>query len=138
MPEVSEVRGTATDTERDALVRQAELVISNVLRGGVLLSAAIILVGVVMFYARYYATNGRGVVNRPFPHTLATVGQGLAHADPLAVVALGLLLLLLTPVMRVAVSIVAFMLERDWRYVVITTIVLIILIVSFLLGRGGA
>ena len=51
---------------------------------------------------------------------------------------LGLMLLVATPVLRVAVSVIAFGLERDMRYVIITLIVLAILITSFLLGRGGA
>ncbi|MEO7000231.1 MAG: DUF1634 domain-containing protein [Ktedonobacterales bacterium] len=33
---------------------------------------------------------------------------------------------------------IAFMLERDHLYTVITIIVLAILIISFLLGKGGA
>jgi uncharacterized membrane protein len=112
------------------------LIISNVLRGGVLLSAAFIVVGVVAFYWRYLAS-GRHVSDRPFPHSLDMVAQGLLAADPLAIIALGLLILLATPVLRVAVSIVAFALEHDWRYTAITTLVLAILIASFLLGRGG-
>jgi uncharacterized membrane protein len=64
--------------------------------------------------------------------------SGGAHGDPLAVIALGLLVLIATPVLRVAVSIVTFALERDWVYVAITTLVLCILIASFLLGAGGA
>ncbi len=123
--------------QHDKLIRQAELVISNVLRGGVLLSGAIILIGVILFYIRYFSA-GSGNNAAAFPHSLGAVGQGLARGDPLAIIALGLLVLLITPVLRVAVSIVAFGLERDWRYVVITSIVLAILIVSFVLGRGGA
>ena len=124
--------------ERERLLRQAELIISHVLRGGVLLSAAVILGGVTLFYLRYFALVGRPEHTAAFPHTLAAVGQGLAGGDPLAIIALGLLVLLATPVVRVAVSIVAFGLERDWRYVVITSIVLLILLTSFLLGKGGA
>lgn len=124
--------------DRERLIRQAELIISQVLRGGVLLSAAVILSGVILFYLRYFALVGHPERTTAFPHTLAAVGQGLVAGDPLAIIALGLLLLLATPVVRVAVSIVAFGLERDWGYVVITSIVLLILLASFLLGKGGA
>ncbi len=123
--------------ERDALVRQAELIISNVLRGGVITSGIVILAGTVAFYTRYLGQNGRAATTS-FPHSIAAVAHGLRAGDPVSIIALGLLLLLLTPVLRVAVSIVAFALEHDWRYVVITTIVLLILIASFLLGKGGA
>ena len=123
---------------RETLVRQAELIISHVLRGGVLLSAAIISSGVVLFYVRAFASGGHGEDPSAFPHTLASVGQGLARGDPQAIIIFGLLVLLATPVVRVAVSIVAFLLERDWRYVVITTLVLLILLISFFPGKGGA
>lgn len=126
------------DHDRELLIRQVELVISQVLRGGVLLSAAIIGIGVVWFYWRYLMARGPGLVVSDFPHTLGGVGTGLVHGDPLAVIALGLLILLATPIVRVAVSIVAFAVERDWTFVVVTGLVLLILLVSFFLGRGGA
>lgn len=113
-------------SRNDALVRQAELIISNVLRGGVLLSAAIIVIGAVMFYA------GGGGQTLTFPHTLSAVAQMLAQGNPLAIIMLGLLVLLATPVVRVAVSIVAFALEHDRLYVGITSLVLAILLVSIL------
>lgn len=124
--------------DRQKLIRQAELVISYVLRGGVLISAAIIVVGVIAFYREYLTTPGRAPSITAFPHTLPAVATGLAHGDPLAIIVLGLLVLLITPVARVAVSIIAFAVERDWRYVVITSLVLLILLISFGLGRGGA
>ncbi len=117
-------------------MRQAEIVISFILRGGVVVSGVIIAIGVLLYYMR--AAAGMGLPVDTIPHTLPMVAHGLATGDPLSIIALGLLLLLLTPVMRVAVSIGAFAIERDWRYVAITAIVLAILIISFLLGKGGA
>jgi uncharacterized membrane protein len=119
-------------------VRQTELIISYVLRGGVFLSAGIILVGVIAFYARYGTVASRVSADRVFPHTLPSVLSGLASGSPLAIVTLGLLVLLVTPVLRVLVSIFAFAVERDWRYTTITCIVLFILLVSFFLGKVGA
>jgi uncharacterized membrane protein len=123
------------DDDHDAIVSKTELFISNILRGGVLLSATIIVIGVVMFYARYsmHAADAHS-----FPHSLGAVISGIARADARSVIVLGLLVLLITPVLRVAVSIVAFAIESDWRYVVITAIVLFVLLLSFFLGRGGA
>lgn len=122
------------------LVRQSELLISNILRIGVIVSAVVILIGVVDYYAQYLgkATNFSA---SDFPRTLGQVGAGLGQGNPLAIIALGLLLLLATPVLRVAVSILAFAAERDRDYVIITLIVLAILlgsilIVGNLLGNG--
>lgn len=126
---------TATVIDKDRRLRQAELAISHVLRGGVILSAAIILLGVVWFYLQMAIT---GHATLTYPHSVLEVAQELAQGNPLALVALGLLILLLTPILRVAISIVIFALERDWLYTVITLVVLLILLVSLLLGRGGA
>lgn len=127
-----------SQAQKDDIVRQTELVISFVLRGGVLLSAGIILVGVIAYYVRYGSAASRLAADRVFPHTVSSVFAGLAQGSPLAIIALGLLVLLATPVLRVLVSIFAFAVERDWRYTVITTIVLVILLVSFFLGKVGA
>ena len=52
-----------------------------------------------------------------------------------AVVAIGLLLMILTPVARVAVSVLAFLYQRDRVFTFITLAVLIILLMSFVIGR---
>lgn len=121
---------------RDALIRQAELIISGVLRGGVVSSAALIVVGVAAFYLR--GDWRSPTTDSAFPHTLASVWQGALRGESLAIIALGLLVLLATPILRVLVSIGAFLLEGDRLYAVITAVVLLILVVSFFLGRGGA
>jgi uncharacterized membrane protein len=138
MERAQEPRLRSPQHAEDALLRRTELIISVVLRGGVFVSAGIILIGVVGFYARDLAGGARGVDPRAYPRSLGAVLSGVAHRDPLAVIALGLLVLIATPVLRVAVSIVTFALERDWVYVLITALVLCILIASFLLGAGGA
>ena len=126
---------TGMAAEPDRRLRQAELIISHVLRSGVIVSAAVILLGVLWFYLQM-AITGHAALG--YPHTFGGIIRRLFHGEPLALVALGLLILLLTPILRVAISIVVFALERDWCYTVITVLVLIILLVSLLLGRGGA
>lgn len=116
---------------------QMDQIISYVLRGGVLLSAGLLIVGAAL-YAVSALRGEAPAATATYPHSLGDVVAGVAHGDPLAVLALGLLVLLLTPVARVAISIFAFARERDWLYVGITTLVLLILLASFLLGRGGA
>ncbi len=70
-----------------------------------------------------------------FPHTLSEVFQGALQTRGEAIVAVGLLLLILTPVTRVAVSILAFLYQRDRVFTFITLTVLIILLMSFVIGR---
>ena len=109
-----------------------EQIVGNLLRTGVALAAAVVLAGGVWYlaahptatadYHQFHARAGR------FPWT-----QGLT--PPLATIQIGLLLLVATPVARVAFSLVAFGLERDRVYVVITMIVLAIL--AYSLAGGG-
>ena len=72
---------------------------------------------------------------RAFPHTLRETREGIRELRGEAFIVVGLLLLIATPVMRVAVSIVAFLLKRDWIFVAITSVVLALLILSFFLGK---
>lgn len=125
---------TTQTQANDTKLRQAELIISYVLRGGVVISAAIILLGVLWFYLQMAIT---GHPTMGYPHSFSGIVRRLAHGEPLALVALGLVILLATPILRVAVSILTFALERDWLYTAITLLVLIILLVSLVLGRGG-
>ncbi len=116
-----------------SVVRETELLIGNVLRGGVLLSVAVILTGISYFYVQRMM----GMLHHPtFPDTLPAVLTGLAHGNALAIVMLGLIILLATPVVRVAVSIAAFAIEEDRTYVIITTLVLAILLFS-IFGIGA-
>lgn len=62
---------------------------------------------------------------------------GLLKADPVAVTELATVILILTPVARVLVSLVAFASERNWKYVAITAIVALAIGLSWLLGSAG-
>ncbi len=99
-----------------------------ILQGGVILSASIILIGLLMLPLRPGGFSVSGLLS--FPQTFSQVWVGLLMLHPQAIIALGLLLLIATPILRVAVSIVAFALERDRRFVVITALVLAILLLS--------
>ena len=54
-----------------------------------------------------------------------------------ALIQLGLLVLIATPIARVILSVFVFLYERDWPYVFITLVVLGILLYSLLAGYGG-
>jgi len=134
-------------------ISEMEELIGGVLRYGVLLSFAIVLLGVVLLalqgntgYAGnhaggrsqlqaltdYHAANGGR-----WPLTPTDVLSGVAHGRPYAVVMLGLLVLIATPVIRVGASVIAFAWEKDGAYVAITSYVFLVLIVSFVIGKGG-
>ncbi|MBK9715036.1 MAG: DUF1634 domain-containing protein [Kouleothrix sp.] len=104
-------------------------VVHGVLIVGLVISTALMLIGVglALFYQRDLPT----VV----PDIDDVVGRVLA-LRPSGFLALGLLVLIATPILRVVGSIGAFLYERDWRFAGVTTLVLAVLIVSLLLGRG--
>jgi uncharacterized membrane protein len=110
-----------------------EIWIARLLRGGVVLAAAIVLIGGIGHLAKFGQDRAmyhsfHGV---PAQYTdVRSIVAGAMHLDWLAVIQFGLLVLIATPVARVAMSIVAFGLERDWVYVGITAVVLGILMYS--------
>lgn len=110
-------------------------VIGWILQGGVLLSSAVICLGLGLLLVHPAQLSSLNAL--AFPKTLGQVKDELLALQPQALIAVGLLLLIATPVIRVTISIFAFAKEHDRRYVVITTVVLLILITSFLLGKGG-
>lgn len=121
-------RGGPGKQKRSPVTDKTNVVIGWILQGGVILSALVVLIGLVLMAFQPHKFAPQNLLN--FPQTFGQVWAGLLTLSPQAVIALGLLLLIATPVMRVAVSIVAFAVERDWRYVIITCIVLIILLFS--------
>jgi uncharacterized membrane protein len=113
--------------------RRLEIVISVLLRTGVLISAAVVLLGGVCFLSRHGQEQPEYRVFHGTPQIYRSVSGVIHAAGPSncsAVIQLGLLLLILTPVARVAFSLLGFALERDHTYVLLTSIVLAILIYS--------
>jgi uncharacterized membrane protein len=116
-----------------------EIIIGSLLRAGVMLAASVVLIGGVLYLARHghetvnYTTfNGEPEALKSIP----TVLEGTASLHARAIIQFGLLLLIATPIARVAFAAFAFALEKDYMYVIITLIVLAVLLYS-LLGSAG-
>jgi uncharacterized membrane protein len=102
---------------------------------GVLLAAAVVLAGGIYHLIRHGAT---------VPHFEVFHGEPAEYRDPAlilrdalhlhsrAIIQLGLLVLVLTPIARVAFSVVGFLRERDWTYVGTTLVVLAVLLYNLL------
>lgn len=130
----------------DERTARLELIVSNVLRYGVILSAVVTAIGFALLVRATYAGTPQPGSAAIFPpprghaEVLRTPGEvagRLLQGDPNAVVILGLLILLFTPILRVAVSTIGFAIQRDWAYVAITLYVLVVLGVGFLVGAAG-
>lgn len=105
----------------------------NLLRVGVVTSALVIVLGGAIYLLRH----GSEIINyRVFHQTqpelrhVRGIVQSSRELQGRGVIQLGLLLLIATPVARVAFSIFGFWEERDRMYVVFTAIVLVILLCS--------
>lgn len=123
----------ADTKERRSEAEEVEAIVSRVLRIGVLISAAVIVAGLILLLI----AGNTGYPEGTYPVSPGAAVAGAAALKPAAVLQTGLMLLILTPVLRVAASLFIFLKERDYLYVVITLIVLVILAVSFLLGKAG-
>src|SRR5271157_6143287 len=115
-----------------------EVMIGNLLRAGVLLAASVVLLGAAIYLSLhameptdFHTFRGEAAALRTVP----AIVKGAAHFHGKSIIQLGLLLLIATPVARVAFSVVAFAIERDYLYVVLTLLVLAILTYSLMGGR---
>jgi uncharacterized membrane protein len=116
-----------TDERMDKLI-------GGLLRGGVILSAATVLAGGVWHLAQSGGAVPQDHLFHGEPAELRSVGgvlHGLAAGDAASLIQLGLLLMIATPIVRVAFSVYAFAAQRDGTYVAITLIVLAALAASF-------
>lgn len=110
-----------------------ERIISVLLRGGVILSALIVagagactLVRHGSEFPNYHVFHGTA----PEYRTVRGIIGAVSPSNCRAIIQLGLLLLIATPIARVAFALVGFALERDRNFVVITAIVLAVLLYS--------
>jgi uncharacterized membrane protein len=115
-----------------------EDIVGNLLRAGVTISAAVVLAGGIIYLLRHGSSHPDYHVFRGEPQDLRTLSGIFHDAFTLhgrGIIQLGLLLLIATPVARVAFSIWGFAAEHDRMYVIFTSIVMVILLYS-LLGAG--
>jgi uncharacterized membrane protein len=120
-----------------------EILISNLLRAGVVSALVVIVAGLVLLYVghpeymRSSEAYGRLIHPTEAPElSPASIIEGALRADGASIITIGFLILALTPVLRVALSLVVFIYQKDRIFTLITLAVLIILIGSFLLGKA--
>ena len=115
--------------------KRMDEIIGTLLRTGVTLAAAFVLFGGAVYLVRHHTPATNYAVFQSEPAELRSL-RGISHEalafSGRALIQFGLLILIATPVARVAFSIFAFLYERDWTYVLITAIVLVLLLYSLL------
>ncbi len=127
---------TATEKKKGNFLwsdRQIGRIIGHLLWAGVLIAAFTVLAGGMVYLAKYGRTAASYKIFRGEPSQLRSLGGIMRDAASLrgqGLIELGLLLLISTPVARVAFSILAFALQRDLLYVMVTAFVLSVLVFS--------
>ncbi len=111
-----------------------EKLLSNLLKYGVLLASTVVLFGGILYLIRhgsepvdYHIFHSEPLEFRSITGVITTILSG-SHRG---IIQLGLLLLVATPILRVVVSLLFFIKQKNWIYVTITTLVLTTLIYSF-------
>ncbi|MBB1138434.1 DUF1634 domain-containing protein [Myroides sp. WP-1] len=117
---------------------QLQNIIGNVLRYGVLSALTVTLLGGIILLAK----DAQQVVSfstfvekdQNLFVVFQTILQGVKEWDGASIIFLGILLLFLTPALRLLLSLFSFILEKDKLYVVITLIVIAVIILSVSFG----
>ncbi|HUM06793.1 MAG TPA: DUF1634 domain-containing protein [Terriglobales bacterium] len=115
--------------------RRVETIVGNLLRAGVIVSALVVLAGGAVFLIRHGFEPANYRVFRGEPSELKHIRgvlRGIAGLHGRAFIQLGLLLLIATPIARVALALFGFAEERDRMYVGFTAAVLVVLLYSLL------
>ncbi|WP_159477453.1 DUF1634 domain-containing protein [Chryseobacterium sp. 18068] len=111
--------------------------VGNLLRLGVILSVITSLVGFVKLFMegfqmpRKYKLLDMGTSSeKVWSHFWETLCKG----EGMAIIQLGILMLIFTPLMRIIFALIGYLKEKDYVYVIISSIVLAIMAVSFFTG----
>ena len=117
-----------------------QLLLGRVLRIGTVISISIVFFGGIIYLHRHGATMAdyktfTGIP--PFVQHVDTIFDAAFHMRGQAIIQLGIILLIATPILRVVFSAIGFVLEKDYLYTGISILVLLIILASMLSGHAG-
>jgi uncharacterized membrane protein len=122
--------------------RSLEEIVGRMLVIGVLTAAAVIAVGLALLIPP--GTGKRVLLSQlmsehevfvaDLPRSLVAVAAGVLHGRPVAIIFLGVVILILTPVMRVVAAGIYFARHGERRYALISIAILLLLLLGFVLG----
>ena len=112
--------------------------VGNLLRLGVILSVTTSLVGFIKLYLEGFEMpknyDQLGIASE---NIWQSFWDSLTHFEAMGIIQLGILLLIITPLMRIIFALIGYLKEKDYTYVVISMIVLGIMFISFISGYGN-
>ena len=117
--------------------RNLEIIMGNLLRVGVITAALFVLFGGILYLIHhgFSLPNYKTFKGEPsYLKNISGIFTNIFSFKTGAIIQFGLILLIATPVARVAFSVIAFLYEKDYMYTVFTLIVLSVLLYSFFAG----
>ena len=111
-----------------------EHVIGYLLRYGVISASLVVLAGGIVYLYRHghQLPDYRQFLGEPAKmREPGLMWQAVLRGEGRPLISLGLLILIATPIARIAVSILGYLLEKDYLYTVLTTIVLLVILWNF-------
>lgn len=128
----------ANNNGKNLADRDIELLVGRLLRTGVITASCIVLLGGILFLIQhgsspmpsYHHFNGEDSSFTTFGSIISSTLQFNAKG----IIQFGVMVLIATPVLRIALSLLGFALEKDKLYVIITTIVLCVMLFSTIGG----
>ncbi|MCZ7663475.1 MAG: DUF1634 domain-containing protein [Thermoleophilia bacterium] len=119
----------STDTYEPTEEHSLNQAVSAVLVAGIVVSVSLMVLGLVLEAVKGGASPETSVAIPKIP-------RGLAGGDPGAVLSAGLIALLLTPALRVALLLGVYLSRRQWLFAALSFTVLGVMVLSILLGLG--
>jgi uncharacterized membrane protein len=116
---------------------QVEQLVGRLLQVGVTISAVVVLAGGILYLVEHGRSPADHRVFRSEPTDLRSlwgIGADAGDLRSRGLIQLGLVLLIATPVARVALTVFAFLRQRDFIFVGVTLLVLTILLYSLFSG----
>ena len=113
--------------------RDIEKIMGNLLRYGVLTSLFVVLIGAVFYLSQHgsEAPSYKKFIGEPKRFSeLNQVWSSAWQKRGRSIIQLGLFILIATPIARIVFSILGYILERDYLYIIITSIVLCVILYS--------
>ena len=122
------------------LEKDADMHIGKLLRRGMLLSCGTTIFGGIVYL---FQNSGTAVDYSPVPsgehfgaadnlRTLSGIFEGILQFNGASIIQLGVVILIATPILRIVVSSIAFLIEKDWLYVAITLTVLAVIMLNMM------
>ena len=111
-----------------------EKIIGNLLRYGVLTASVVVLAGGIIYLCRHGGQRPEFGQFKGEPDKMKQPGlmwEAVMRGEGRPLIQLGLLILIATPIARIAFSIFGYLLEKDYLYTVLTAIVLLVILWNF-------